>query len=89
MWFWFLELQVEDQEIKKVKAESKSKSKQDLKDGWEEIKRVLHYQGFLYVLKVICTKFIGWYYDNLLANHFEIKKICGLVAKKYHWLTFC
>lgn len=32
---------------------------------------------------------INYYYNNLLAGHFEIKKTWELVIQKYYWPTFC
>lgn len=70
--------------------------KEDLKDGWEKVKRVLHYYGFLDVLKVICVKLISYHHENLLADHLDIKKTWKLIAKKVllsdtpnqHWVVY-
>lgn len=38
--------------------------------------------------KNICPNIINCHYDNLLANHFRIKKMKELVMRKYLWLIF-
>lgn len=60
-------LQKEDQKAQKVK-------KQGLKEGWEEIEEILHWEGLPYILKIVKTEFISRYYNNVLADHFTIKK---------------
>ena len=54
-----------------------------LKD-WKDIKEVFYYQEFLYVSKVICLELINRHYNNLLVDHFEIKKMQKLIATKYY-----
>ncbi len=61
-------------------------SSKGLPKGWKDIEQVFHYQGFPYVLKVICSELISRYHDNLLASHFGIKKTWKLIARKYYWL---
>ena len=56
-----------DKETKKLRLKRLSK---DLKD----IKEVLYYQGFPFVLKVIYLKLISRHYDNLFAGHLGMKK---------------
>ena len=53
---------------------------QPVKNGWENIDGMLHYQGLPYTPEIISR-----YHDNLLANHFGIKKTHELVAQKYYW----
>lgn len=61
------------------------RSKQDLKRAWKEAEDVvLVHQGFLYVLKAICTELIRLHYNNLLADHFKIEKTRELIAQKYY-----
>ena len=42
---------------------------------------MLYYKNFLYFLKVIWTKLISKYYNNLLVDHFYITKIQKLIAQ--------
>lgn len=53
-------------ELEDVDKEAKKLSLKRLPKGQEDIEEMFHYQGFLYVLKVICSKLISKYYDNLL-----------------------
>ncbi len=46
---------------------------------------MLHYQGLLYVPKVIRSKLISGHHDNALAGHFGIEKTRELIARKYYW----
>lgn len=57
---------------------------QGLKVDGEEIERILHYQNLLYILTIILTKLISYYYNDLLARYFEIKKTYKLITQKYH-----
>ena len=60
-------LQDNDKKAKKLRSEK-------LPEGWKDIEGVFYYQGFLYILKVICSKLINRYYDNPFVGHFGIKK---------------
>ena len=60
-----------------------------LKEGWEDIDRVLHCQGLSYVPEIIRTKLISRHHDNPLVGHFGIEKMRELVAWKYYWKTLC
>ncbi len=73
-----LELQDDDKEAKKLKSEELPKSCKD-------INKVLHYQSFLNIPKVICLELINRHHDNLFVGHFGIEKIWNLIAKKYYW----
>ncbi len=73
------ELQNEDKEAMKLKLEG-------LPEGWEDIKQVLHYQGLLYVPKVIRSELISRHHDNPLVGHFSIEKTRKLIVRKYYWL---
>lgn len=63
-------------------------SKQLVK-SWENIKRIFHHPGILYIFKILCSKLICCYYNNFLVDYFAIKKTYKLLAKKYYELTFC
>ena len=60
-----------------------------MKNGWNNIDKLLYYQDFLYIPEVISTKLISRYYNNPLASHFKIDKIQKLITRKYFWSTFC
>ncbi len=74
------ELQDDDKEVMKLRSEG-------LSEGWEDIKQVLHYQGLLYVPKVIRSELISRHHDNPLAGHFSIEKTRKLIVRKYYWPT--
>ena len=73
-----LELQKSDNEAQKIRAEK-------LKDDYEEIDRVLHYQGLLFVPEAIRTDLINRYHNDPLAGHFGVNKTRELVDRKYYW----
>ena len=77
------ELQAEDKHARKLRAE------QLVKDDWQDIDGVLHYQGLPYVPKIIRTELISRHHDDLLAGHFGIEKTRELIARKYYWPTLC
>ena len=52
--------------------------------NWQDVKGVLHYQGFFYVLEIIKINLISTHHDNLLAGHFGIEIIDKLIAWKYY-----
>ncbi len=56
-----------------------------LSESLEDIKQVLHYQGFQYVSKVIYLELINRHHNNPLASYFGIEKTCKLIARKYYW----
>ncbi len=60
-------LQDNDKEAKKLRLEG-------LSENWEDIEEMFYYQGLPYILKVICSKLISRYHNNLLAGHFGIEK---------------
>lgn len=76
----FPELQARNQQTKEIRQAG-------LKAGWEELDKVLHYQGLLYVPKVIRMELISKHLNDLLAGYFRIKKTQELVAQKYYWPT--
>ncbi len=73
------ELQDDDKEAKKLRSER-------LSEYWEDIKKVLYYQGLLYFPKVIRSELISRHYNDLLVGHFGIKITQKLIARKYYWL---
>ena len=78
----FQELQGKDKQAQKFRAE------QLVKDGQEDINSMLHYQGLLYIPKIIWTELISRHHNNPLAGYFGNKKLRKLVAQKYYWPMF-
>ncbi len=75
-----LELQDDNKNAMKLRSE-------ELVEGWEDIKQVLHCQDLLYVPKVIRSKLITRHHDDPLVGHFSIEKTHELIARKYYWPT--
>ncbi len=75
-----LELQDNDKKAMKLRSEG-------LPEGWENIEQVLHYQGLLYIAKVIRSELISRHHDDSLVGHFGIEKTRKLIARKYYWPT--
>ena len=61
------------------------RSSVELPKGWKDVKRVFQYQGLPYVPKLIHSKVISYYHNDLLAKHFSIAKTRELVGQKYYW----
>lgn len=61
-------LQDNNKKAKKLRVE-------ELLKGWKDIKEVFYYKSLLYVPKIICSKLINRYHNNLLAGYFRIEKI--------------
>ena len=61
--------------------------KKGLREGWEEINRVLYRKGLLYLPEIIRTELINRHQDDQLAGYFGVKKTRELVAQKYYWST--
>lgn len=61
-----------------MKSEGLSKDRKDIEE-------VVHYQDFLYILKVIHSELISKDHNNLIAGYFSIKKTRELIAKQYYW----
>lgn len=59
--------------------------KQDLKERWEKVEKVLLFQKLPYMPKIIWTELISEYHNNPLVNNFGINKSRELVAWKYYW----
>ena len=72
------ELQESDDEARKIRAKG-------LKDDYEEVDGVLHYQGLPFVPKAIQTELISQHHDDPLAGHFGVNKTRELVGQKYYW----
>ena len=72
-----VELQAENSQARKIRAE-------ELGENWEDSDGILHHQGLPYVPEIIRIGLISRHHDNLLADHFGIKKIQELVARKYY-----
>lgn len=69
--------------LQKSNLEAK-KLRKTLPKGWKDIKDVFYYQSLLYVAEIIYLKIIHCHYNNSLADHFKIKKVKKLIAKKYY-----
>ncbi len=48
---------------------------------------MLHFQGLLYVPKVIRSELISRYHNDPLPGHLGIEMTCELIARKYYWPT--
>ena len=48
----------------------------------------MYFFHVIYVFEKIAlkTKLLRLHYDDFLANHFEFKKICVLMQRKFYWL---
>ena len=57
------------------------------KNGYQDIDKVLHHPGLIFVPKAIWMEFISRNHDDPLARHFGIEKIRELLARKYYWPT--
>ena len=73
----FLELQNNDKKTRKLRLK-------ELPESWKDIEQVFHYQSFFYIPKVICSKLINKYHNNLFIGHFGIEKLRELIAGKYY-----
>lgn len=58
---------------------------QSMKDSLEIIERVFHQKSILYLLKIIKTKIISRYHDDLLANNFKSVKTLEFIAQNNYW----
>ena len=72
------ELQDNDKEAKALRAAS-------LLEDWKDVKRVLQYQGLLYVSDIIYYKIISCHHNDPLAEHFGINETWELIGRKYYW----
>ena len=79
MRLWLFELQENNKETKLFR------SCVGLPEGWEDVKRVLQYQGLPYVSAIICSEVISRHHNDSLAGHFGIDKTKKLVGRKYYW----
>ena len=71
-------LQDKDKKAKSIKTEG-------LSEDWEDVEEVLQYQGFLYVLEMVCSKVVSCHHNDLFAGHFGIDKTRELLGWKYYW----
>ena len=71
-------------QLPKLQDNTKEVSLNRLSKGQKNIKNILYYKNLLCILKIIYLELISKYYDNLLVNHFEIKKIQMLIIRKYY-----
>ena len=71
------ELQKLDEEGRKIKTEGLER--------YEEVEKVLHHQGLLFVPEVIQTELISQHNNNPSAGHFGINKTRELIGRKYYW----
>ncbi len=62
-----LKLPDNDKEAKKLRSKR-------LSEGLKDIKKMLYYQNFLYIYKVIHFEMINKCHDNLFAGYFGIEK---------------
>ena len=77
------------QELHKTNSKAQELRQQGLRDGpYQDIDRVLHYQGLPLVPEAIRMELISRHHDNPLAGYFGIKKTRELLARKYYWPTF-
>ncbi len=51
----------------------------------KNIEEMLHYEGLLYISKIIYFELISKYHNNLLVDYFRIKKTQELIAHKYYY----
>ena len=58
-----------------------------IKKSWEDVNKVLYFQGLSYVPEILCADLISWHHNDLLGRPFGIEKIGELVARKYYWPT--
>ena len=75
------ELQAKDKQAQKARIE--------YSEDWDNIDAVLHYQSLPYIPEIIQRELISSPYYNLLAGHFDIRKIRELAARKYYWPLLC
>ena len=61
--------------------------RQQDREGYEKVDRVLHQQGLPFVPEAIRIELISRYHDDPLAGHFGIEKTRELLAWKYYWPT--
>lgn len=65
----FQKLQKKNKQVEEIRAKNLGQ------DSWKNFKEVLHYQELPYISQIIGTKLISKYCNNLLVEHFQIKKI--------------
>ena len=75
------------QELQETNSKAQELRQQGRED-YEKVNRVLHHQGLPFVPKVIRIELISRHHDNPLAGHFGIEKTRELLAWKYDWATY-
>ena len=71
------ELQKLDKKVQTIRVKG-------LKDRYNKVNEVLHYQGLPFVSKIIQTKLISQQYNNHLAVYFDVNKTRELIGWKYY-----
>ena len=75
--------------INRVKSQLQLSQKRNdcVKQKWHMKKRLLYFFHVIYVFKKVAlkTKLLRLHHDDLLANHFKIKKTRVLMQKKFYW----
>ena len=73
------------QELQESNSKAQEIKVAGLKEGWEKIDRVLHYQRLPYMPRIVCSKLISKHHNDSLAGHFGVNKIRELIGWKYYW----
>ena len=86
----FEKLQEKNSVIIKVRDQLKS---QDQRDAyaireWSFQHNLLYYFHAIYIFDetIMKTKMLRLHHDDFLTRHFEIKKTCSLLQRKFYWL---
>ena len=78
MRLWLAKLYEWDNKVQKIRVER-------LKNGYEEIDRVLYHQRLPFIPEVIQTKLISQHHNDFLAGYFGVNKTNDFVGRKYFW----
>lgn len=62
-------------ELQKSNMKTMKISSWKLAEGWKDIKRVFYHWSLLYIIKILDSGLINWYYNDFLPCHFKIKKL--------------
>ncbi len=52
---------------------------------WSEVEGVLHYDGKLYIPRILRVDLLEKNHDDPLAGHFGVEKTLELLSRKYYW----